>query len=260
MERPQDSAFDNDERWTGLGRYITAALRQERRGLRRYIGPKRILLAMFLAAVIAVAWHLRRQGILDPAVFELLIQDHPFGALLIFVLIYSLAVLSALPTLPINLAAGFFWGPILGGLLSTGGATLGAIGAFAAARSIFGRPLARRFENKMLTEVQREFEAHGWWFVAFARINPAFPTGPLNYLLGLTSIDVFTYVWVTFVFLLPPGIAVAWIGHSVGTFVMEGEVAGFLKAILSISAAVTILTGLGYAARIWHRLRRKTSA
>ena len=135
---------------------------------------------------------------------------------------------------------------------------MGAIVAFTAARSIFGRPLAQRFDNKVISQMQREFEAHGWRFIAFARVNPAFPTGPLNYLLGLTSIDLFTYIWVTFLFLLPPGFGVALIGHSLGTFVVQGEVASFVKTILSVSAAVTILVALGYGARMWEKMRQRT--
>lgn len=178
-------------------------------------------------------------------------------SIIAFVLIYGLVVLSALPSLPANLAAGLFWGPVLGGILSTTGATLGAIGAFAAARSILGRPLAERFDNRFVAEMQREFEAKGWLFLAFVRINPVFPTGVLNYILGLTAIDTFTYVWVTFAFILPPSIAVALIGHSVGTFIVEGEISESLKMMLTVSAAVTGLAALGYGARLVNRMKSR---
>lgn len=75
---------------------------------------------------------------------------------------------------------------------------------FAAARSVFGRPLAARFDNEFISQVQKEFDDKGWRFIAFVRLNPVFPTRPLNYILGLTGIAFFTYVWATFVFLLPP--------------------------------------------------------
>ena len=91
------------------------------------------------------------------------------------------------------------------------------------------------------------------------RLNPVFPTGPLNYILGLTGIDAFTYVWATFVFLLPPSIAVAFIAHSVGRFVVEGEVADSMKLMLAISAGVTVLAALAYGARLVNRQRNAVS-
>ncbi|MBV9555654.1 MAG: hypothetical protein JO254_01110, partial [Pseudolabrys sp.] len=87
------------------------------------------------------------------------------------------------------------------------------------------------------------------------RLNPIFPTGPLNYLLGLTAVDTFTYSWATFVFNLPPSIAVAWIGYSLGTFVVQGEIADTMRVILAVSAAVTILALLAYAAALFYKLR-----
>ncbi len=224
-------------------------------GLRRFIGPKRIMILTVLAVLVGIAWYLRRQGWLDPSAIQHLIEQYPVIAPIVFALIYGLAMLSALPTLPVNLAAGLFWGPLLGGLYSTSGATIGAVAAFLLTRSVLGQPLARRFDNRVIAEIQREFEAKGWLFLGFVRLNPIFPTGPLNYLLGLTAVDTVTYVWTTFVFNLPPSIAVAWIGYSLGTFVMQGEIADTMRTILAVSAAVTALAALAYAARLFYKLR-----
>ena len=183
------------------------------------------------------------------------IAEHPLAAPLLFVGLYALVTLGALPAMPLNLAAGLYWGPLGGGALSAFAATLGAIVAFAAARLAFGRPLAERFDNRLIAEIQREFDAKGWWFIAFVRINPIFPTGPLNYILGLTSIGTWVYSLVTFLFLLPPSIAVAFIGQSVGSFVVNGDVSSRLKEILAASAAVTALVALGFAANLVNRLR-----
>lgn len=236
--------------------FLTRAL-ESKHGVRRYIGPKRIVAAAALTALIIGTWSLRRQGAIDPALLEIFVRDHAVSAPLIMILVYALGVLSGLPTLPLNLAAGVFWGPVIGGLISTGAMTLGAVIAFAAARSIFGRPLARRFDNKAVAIFQHEFEEKGWRFIAFVRLNPIFPTGPLNYLLGLTGIDAYTYIWATFVFLLPPAIAVAFMGHSIGTFVVEGNVTNVITLVLAVSAGVTALTALAYGARLLTQLRRE---
>jgi uncharacterized membrane protein YdjX (TVP38/TMEM64 family) len=226
-----------------------------RQGLRRFIGPKRATAALIFGALIAVGWWLRHSGLADPASLTVVIDEHPLSAPLAFVALYTLMTLTALPALPLNLAAGLFWGALLGGTLSAVGATLGAIVAFAAARLALGRPLAERFDNRLIAEIQREFAAKGWWFVAFMRINPIFPTGPLNYILGLTSIRARIYSVVTLLFLLPPSIAIALIGQSVGTFVVNGDVSERLRVILAASAAVTVLAALAFAANLVNRLR-----
>jgi uncharacterized membrane protein YdjX (TVP38/TMEM64 family) len=150
-------------------------------GLRRYVGPKRVFALIVLLAVVAAGWYLRKHDILDPSLVLGLLEKHPIVGPVIFAGLYGVGVLTALPTIPFNLAAGFFWGPFAGGALSACGTTLGAIGAFLMSRSLFGRPLADRFDNKLTAEIQEEFNAEGWKFVAFMRINPIFPTGPLNY-------------------------------------------------------------------------------
>jgi len=147
--------------------------------LRRFIGPKRIMILTVLAVLIGIAWYLRHQGWLDPSAIQRLIEHYPVTAPIVFAAIYAIAMLSALPTLPVNLAAGLFWGPLLGGLYSTSGATIGAAAAFLLTRSVLGQPLARRFDNRVIAEIQREFEAKGWLFLAFVRLNPIFPTGRL---------------------------------------------------------------------------------
>lgn len=227
---------------------------QPRQGLRRYIGPKRTLILVGFVAIVATAWYLRTQGLLNPSFIQNLIDDHPVSAAVLFVLLFALAVLSTLPSLPINLAAGMFWGPIAGAVLSTLGATLGAVAAFAVARSVLGQPLARHFDNRIIAEIQREFEAKGWWFLAFLRLNPIFPTGLLNYIFGLTAIDLFSFTWVTFVFLLPPSLVIAYIGHRVGTFVIDRDIASSVQTILAVSAGITVLAALGYGARLFNRL------
>lgn len=255
IDRAPELRGDANASWIQPFQWLLLVRREDRQGLRRYIGPKRVVVVVALTALIIGTWSLRRQGVLDPALLQNFVHDYAISAVLATILVYALGVLSGLPTLPINLAAGVFWGPVLGGSISATATTLGAVAAFAAARTIFGRPLAKRFDNKLVAQFQREFEEKGWRFVAFMRLNPVFPTGPLNYILGLTSIDGFAYVWSTFVFLLPPSIAVAFIGHSVGRFVVEGEVADSMKLMLAVSAGVTVLAALACGARLVNRQR-----
>lgn len=173
-------------------------------------------------------------------------------------LVYALSVIATLPSLPLNLAAGFFWGGVAGGTYSAIGVTLGGWFSFLAARWLIGQPLADQFENKWASKVQDEFERNGWKFIAFARINPIIPTGPLNYLLGLTSLSNRDFLWLTFVFLLPPAIAVAYIGDTLQTFTaQQADVSEIIRGILIASAAITFLALARFATKIYKKRSEK---
>ena len=227
---------------------------QKKRGIRRYIGPKRIILLIGFIVLLSLAWDYYRTGSLSPAIIEHYRDNHPVGAVMLFILIYAISVFASLPSLPLNLAGGFFWGGLVGGVYSTVGVTLGGWASFASARWLIGQPLAKKFGSKWMNKVQNEFNQSGWKFVAFARINPIIPTGPLNYLLGLTSLSHKGFLWTAFVFLLPPSIAVAYIGDTLQTFTAQQEgVNVIVRGILVTSAALTFLVGIKFASRIFKK-------
>ena len=210
----------------------------------------RVAATVTILLLAGVGWQLRRANFLDhPEILIKAVGDHTFSAVALFLLIYGLAAAAAIPTLPLNLAAGWLWGPVAGGVISALGAACGATIAFGAARTLFGQPLRRRFDNHFLSWAQEEFDSKGWRFVAFVRLNPVFPSGPLNYLFGLTSIPWQTYVWATALFLLPPSMAVAWIGHSVAHLRGGLGVNQLLRIAVMISAAVTVMAAIRYGAR-----------
>lgn len=232
--------------------FIVKSLKNKR-GLRRYIGPKRIIILLVFVALVFVAWNYYRDGSLSPAMIEKYRDNHPVGAVMLFILIYAISVIASLPSLPLNLAAGFFWGGFVGGIYSAIGVTIGGWASFAAARWLIGQPLADKFDNKWASRIQQEFDQGGWKFVAFARINPIIPTGPLNYLLGLTSLSSMGFLWATFVFLLPPSIAVAYIGDTLQTFTSQQGENEIIKSILIASAAVTLLVTIKFASGIFKK-------
>jgi uncharacterized membrane protein YdjX (TVP38/TMEM64 family) len=218
---------------------------QKKTGLRRYIGPKRIILLVVILLFLFISWDYYRAGALNPVVLQKYLDTHPIGVVLLFLGIYAISVIAVLPSLPLNLAAGFFWGGLLGGLYSTIAVTLGGWISFYLARVLVGRPFMKKFQNRWLNVVQSEFEKSQWKFVAFARINPIIPTGPLNYLLGLTSLTNKDFLWTSFVFLLPPSVAVAYVGDIMQTFAtQQSDVNGIVRGILMVSALFTLVVGM----------------
>lgn len=225
-------------------------LHSNKEGVRRYIGPKRILILIGLVALFFLALHLRQQGLLKPDILESYIHNYPIRAAILFVGIYTISIMSSLPTLPLNLAAGFFWGGLSGGFIATLASGMGAIISFFAARLVFGQPLAQKFDHRLVTQLQNEFDQKGWRFIAFVRLNPIFPTGLLNYIFGLTSISFWTYAWASIIFLFPPSLLFGIIGDRAGTFLVEGKTSDLMRTLLVISLAVTLLISLRFFARL----------
>jgi uncharacterized membrane protein YdjX (TVP38/TMEM64 family) len=68
----------------------------------------------------------------------------------------------------------------------------------------------------------------------------------------MTSLSNRGFLWATFIFLLPPSIAVAYIGDTLQTFASQhSSVDEIVKGILIVSAAITFLTLIKFALKIF---------
>jgi uncharacterized membrane protein YdjX (TVP38/TMEM64 family) len=175
---------------------------------------KRILIALVLILFCAdYLWDLtsyippgRLQGILGKA-----------GSLapLLYMAIMALAVvIPFIPTLPLDIAAGAFFGPFLGTLYSAVGATAGAGVAFLLARYL-GREFIERFlsghvnfctqcSDRILTKV-----------VAISRLLPFISFKVVSYGAGLTMMSLKAFSLATFIGMLPMTFAYNYYGSAI---------------------------------------------
>lgn len=194
------------------------------------------------AALGALVWVCWRQGIVTTETVLALAAREPVLAPLVFIAVYALAVLFAIPSLPLNLGAGFLWGPVAGSVAALAGSLLGSSISFWVARTTLGQPLARRVDNRLLKWLKEHLERSGWKVVAFVRLNPAFPCGVANYLFGLTALRFRTYVLTSALCMYPLCLVFAWLGYSAGG-VLNGPDAGSI-ALMLVAASATVLLGL----------------
>ena len=134
-----------------------------------------------------------------------------------FVLIYIVATVAAIPGSALTIAAGVLFGSVLGIILvsiaSTTGASLACLIARYFARDATARWLSRNEKFKRLDQLTEE---HGAIIVAITRLVPLFPFNLLNYGFGLTKVRFFTYVFWSWLCMLP-GTALYVIGADVVT-------------------------------------------
>ena len=129
----------------------------------------------------------------------------------IFLLIFEtvIAPVSAVPLLPV---ASGIWGWFWTAIFSIIGWTLGAVIAFALARS-YGVPLVKKFISMKKLEKFENFipKKNIFWGIAFLRM--AVPVDVLSYALGLFSrIKFRDYTWATLIGIAPIAFVLSYVG------------------------------------------------
>ncbi len=165
---------------------------------------------------------------------------------LVFILIYILATLAAVPGLALTIVAGavfgVFWGTIWVSIASTAGAGL----AFLLAR-YFAREAVVGWlgSNEQFRKLDDLTNRHGGIMVAITRLVPVFPFNVLNYGFGLTAVNFWTYLGFSWLCMLPgtllyvAGADLAFTGFAGGR-ISPGLIGVVLLAILLLFGLVRV--------------------
>jgi uncharacterized membrane protein YdjX (TVP38/TMEM64 family) len=196
---------------------------------------------VLLALVIAILVLARFLGLADH-LGDLRDWIKSLGALgaLVFILIYVVAVVAALPAAPVSVAAAALFGSVWGVILINIGATLGAALAF-----LVGRYFAREAvvswlgKNEKFRRLDELTEEHGAIIVALTRLVPIFPFNLLNYGFGLTRVPFWTYVFWTWLCIIPGTVLYVVGADAVLQGVAQGKVPWTL--VLAFGVALVFL-------------------
>lgn len=166
----------------------------------------------------------------------------PWGPL-VFIFIYSAAVVAAIPGSAITVAAGALFGSVLGVILVSMAATLGASLAFLIAR-YFARDTVAHWlsKNEKFQRLDQLTEDHGAVIVALTRLVPIFPFNLLNYGFGLTRVLFWTYVFWSWLCMLPGTVLYVVGADAVMRGLTQGKVPWVLiGALVGVGAILAIL-------------------
>lgn len=175
-----------------------------------------------------------------------LVDRHFVSAALLFVVVYVVSTALSLPgasllTLAGSAVFGVAWGLLLVSFASSIGATL----AFLSARFLLRDWVERRFGDK-LASLQAGMKKEGALYLLSLRLIPIFPFFLVNLLMGLTSIRVSTYYWVSQLGMLPGTFVYVLAGSELANLTSTGNILspGLMVALTLLGLMPMLLKGL----------------
>jgi uncharacterized membrane protein YdjX (TVP38/TMEM64 family) len=161
---------------------------------------------------------------------------------IVFVFVYAVAVVAAIPGSAMTVVAGAIFGSATGVVVVSCAATLGAALSFLVSRYLAREPIARWLGQKTaFRRLDDLTERHGATIVALTRLVPIFPFNLLNYGFGLTRVRFWTYVFWSWLCMLPGTVLYVVGADALSRFFTGGEVPWGLLVGVAISAVVVVV-------------------
>jgi uncharacterized membrane protein YdjX (TVP38/TMEM64 family) len=167
--------------------------------------------------------------------FQALYADHRIAVIAIYMVVYIVATGLSLPGAAVlTLAGGGFFGLFTGTLVVSFASTLGATLACFAARTLLRDWVQGRFGEK-LTTFNEGINREGWLYLFTLRLIPIFPFFIINLVMGLTTMRLSTYYWVSQLGMLPATIVYVNAGKELAKL---DSLSGILSPTLLLSFAL----------------------
>lgn len=207
---------------------LMARVSKERNGV-----WKPVLLLAVVIGLLAAAWFFHwgdRIGALKAWIGSL----GAWGPV-VYVLLYIVAVVAAVPGSAISLFAGALFGSVLGTVVVSIGSTVGAALSFLVAR-YFARGAVEKWaaKNEKFKRLDELTGRRGAFIVAATRLIPLFPFNLLNYGFGLTRIGFWQYTFWSWLCMLPGTILFVVGADALTRGLAEGKVPWPLVAVLAV--------------------------
>jgi len=184
-----------------------------------------ILLLMFLAWYFNLGEKIRGiKGFID---------DLGVWGPLVYGLIYAGCVVAMIPGSGLTVIAGALFGSLWGTVVASLASITGAALCFLIAR-YFARDSVSEWVsgNEKFRKLDELTKTHGGWIVAVTRLVPLFPFNLLNYGFGLTRVSFWTYVFLSWLCMLPGTVMYVVGADAITKAVTRGEIPWHLIGIL----------------------------
>lgn len=157
----------------------------------------------------------------------------------LFVLTSTITISLGVPGNVLAVAAGAVFGFWWGFVWAILGATLGAIGAFLIARFLIYDWASQRFaHHRLLKRLNQTIADYPYRILLAVRFTPLSPFSLVNFLFGLTPVDLKTYTIGTALGLVPLYLAYSWLGVTGNSALQGGDRIPLMLAL----GGLTLLT------------------
>jgi len=173
------------------------------------------LLVLLFGMMGLLAWKSDLQDWTDPILIAGLFEEWGSLAPLVFMLVMAGAVvISPIPSVPLDAAAGAFFGPFLGTAYSLLGAEAGALISFFITRAL-GKETIARWLKSDIGFCEKCSERNLFIVILLARLLPVFSFDLVSYGAGLTRISPRGFAIATFLGMIPPTFAFNYFGSGI---------------------------------------------
>lgn len=167
--------------------------------------------------------------------FQGVYLEHRFLVIGAYMAVYIVVTALSLPGAAVmTLAGGGLFGLLTGTIVVSFASTIGATLACLVARFVLRDWVQGRFGDRLAT-INRGMEEEGAFYLFSLRLIPVFPFFVINLLMGLTSIPMRTYFWVSQVGMLPATIVYVNAGKELAKI---DSLSGIASPTLIVSFAI----------------------
>lgn len=161
----------------------------------------------------------------------------PIGYVL-YTLAYVVCCVLVIPAIALTLGAGAIFGFAVGSIIVVTGATLGALAAFALARTVLRHRVERMTQNNAkFRALDRAITTEGTKILWLVRLSGFPPFTWVNYAFGLTGVKPLQYAVITFFGIIPGTLAFTWAGAA-GASALTGSGNRVLLIVTAVGAIV----------------------
>ncbi|MDH5428746.1 MAG: TVP38/TMEM64 family protein [Nitrospirota bacterium] len=193
---------------------------------------KWLLLLLVIAGVYWVIQFSSLQDFLAPEKLSIFLQELGVAGHFALMGLMTLAVVvSPIPSLRLDLAAGAAYGPLWGAAYVLIGAEFAAILSFLIGRAL-GREVLGRCWKQDMRFCEHCSDHHLFGFLVVARLVPIFSFDIVSYGAGLTKMSLKAFALATFVGMIPPTVALTYLGSAVVMVKWPIILAGGLLVVL----------------------------
>ncbi len=177
------------------------------------------------------------------------------GAAFVLPFVYIVTAVLLLPSSVLTLGSGFLFGTPVGSVVALAGNGIGALAAYAIARTLVRRKVLAFIETRpRLRALNEAVSKDSVKIVALTRLSPLTPFPVCNYLYGACGVNVARYLAGTLLGMLPGTVLFVFVGSTLRSLAETAEAgAGGLAALAFLVAAALASVFLAGGAYLFRR-------